>query len=258
MRWCFCAILALQFLTCDCFATIYEKPADLDEALWERLEPYFLPEDHPIRPILDRIFSASRVTLSGRTLKKAGFSPVKPRKVTHLIVTKHPDLPQYIFKIYSDAQRYYHGNPEYECWIERIEGAQNVRDEISRCGWSHLFSVPEKWIYPLPPEPSPPRHCIRKNFILVETDMELLSESDNKEMWENVDCFLLESLFHMLQELGLRDCAKIDNVPFTKNGRVAFVDTQTHHTWPIRFKSLLSSLSKESRKVWKALISDSK
>lgn len=233
-----------------------EEPAHIPNHVWEKVKPYLLPEQHPARVQLDRIFSRTRGILNLKNLERAGFKKKKPRKFTHLIVTTHPSLPGYIFKLYLDSQKYYKKIPEHENWLMRIHGAALIQNEIDMLGFHHFFKVPKKWIYDLPEEPSPPPEFLRKNFILIEEDMALYSDAENINLWQSdfITQEILEGLFIILKNVGLRDCVKIDNIPIAKDGKIAFVDTQSFHAWPVPYKELLERLSLENKSHWKSLI----
>lgn len=245
-------------LCCLTFQTYSEIPQYLEKPIWKKVAPHLLPNDHLIRESLDQLFSSDRVILNLKTLEQAGFKKCKPRKFTRLLVTTHPDFPGYIFKLYVDAQKYYKQLPEYEYWLMRIHGAQLIEQEILRLGLQTHFKVPKKWIYNLPEDPAPPEEFLRKNFILVEEDMSLFSDKENAEYWksDSVTQTYLEGLFIILKNIGLHDCVKIDNIPFSKDGKIAFVDTQTFHEWPVRYKDLTPSLSPNNQSYWKKLIRD--
>lgn len=212
---------------------------------------YLLPSDHHAKPILDEIFSQDRVLLNRKSLKKAGFEATKPRKFTRLIIARHDKLTGYIFKLYLDNQRYYKETPEHKHWIQRIKGANLIRGEIEKKGWNHLFKVPKKWIYALPSHPKAPEEFIAKNFILIEEDMDLLSNKENKKRWKSsqVSEEVLSALFHLVNTLGLHDCLKPDNVPFSKDSRVAFIDTQFYGD-SVEMKQFGRFLSKKNKKFW--------
>ena len=234
----------------------FERYSYVSVEVWDEVTPYLLPDDHPAKKILDRMFSESRVLLSVKSMEKAGFINPIPRFWTKLIVTKHPDLNGYVIKAYIDAQRYYKDTPEYVYWIKRIQGAQAIRELVDENHWNHLFKIPRKWIYALPPEPSPPREYLRKNFILIEEDMNILSDKANKEAWKGkwVTEEILNGVYIILSEIGLNDCAKIDNIPFSTDGRIAFIDTQSFHEWPVEFKRLSLFLSPSMKQYWKSII----
>ena len=228
----------------------------LPENVQSKIVSYLLPENHPIKPELDALFSSTRVILNLKTLEAAGFKKSKPRKFTRLIVTSHPQFPGYIFKLYLDAQRYYKNTYEYIHWMMRVQGVEKVRHEINARGLQELFKAPKKWIYILPSTTSSRcKDYACKHCILVEEDMELFSDAENKALWTSdfVSPQLLEGLFHILKTVGLDDCLKPDNLPFSKDGRVAFIDTQTFDRH-VEYKRLLPFLSPVNQSYWKLLI----
>lgn len=217
--------------------------------------PYLIPPNHPVKPLLDAIFGHSRATLNLDTLTDAGFLPTKPRAFTSIIVTKHPAVPGFVFKLYLDAQRYHKNQPEHYFWMLRIQGVQKIEEIIAAYGLSNEFKCPKKWIYPLPKYPKPPSGYIQKYYILVEEDMELLPCQDNKSLWASdaITTELLDNLFLILKEAGLSDSAKPDNIPFSIDGRIAFIDTQLFGKKHVRYKKLLPFLSEANREYWKAI-----
>ena len=219
----------------------------------KEVKSYLLPSHHPSKAILDDIFTKSRALGSVKSMQKAGFSHPKPRKFTHLIVTRHKALPGYIIKAYLDPQRYPKDKPEYNMWIARIQGAQRIKQAIKKNGWQNLFKVPQKWIYQIPDTPKPSVDLPSKHFILIEEDMELAPPKVNKTLWrgEKVTPLLLDALYLLLEEVGLHDCAKPDNIPFCKDGRIAFIDTQSHDEWPVDYKKLNRYLSSPMQTYWK-------
>ncbi len=227
--------------------------AESSHIVWDEITPYLLPENHPIKCNLDAIFSRKRPLLSIETMKKAGFANPKPRKFTHLIVTSHPDLSGYIIKAYLHAQRPVKRKPEHYFWMLRIKGAQAIREEIAARGWEDIFAVPKKWIYVLPPDPSLPSEYSQKYFILVEEDMRLCSSEKNLQKWKQADRQLLGKVYVLLEHLGLHDCAKPDNIPFSLSGKIAFIDTQTFNEWPVAFEKMGRYLSPEMKEYWNEL-----
>lgn len=252
-------MLAFLFATEVCFARS-GKNQEIDPEVRERVQPFLLPDHHPAKASLDGIFSKSRALLSVKSMKKAGFIDPKPQKFTRLIVTRHPELKGYVIKAYLDAQRYYKDKPEHHYWLLRIKGAESIRSLIALNGWENQMKVPHKWIYELPQQPAPPSDYLRKHYILVEEDMELLNSKDNKAMWASraVTHELLDSVFQLIDGLGLHDCVSIDNIPFSQDGRIAFIDTQTFDEWPIDYGRLTPYLSPEMKAYWKQLAKTAK
>jgi hypothetical protein len=238
------------------FIEAYIQPKSVSQEVWKKLSPYFLPEDHEAKAALDDIFFSSRATLSIKSMKHAGFIDPKPRKWTHVIVCTHPNLPGYVIKTYLDSQRYFNKIFEYEHWLNRIQGVKLIEHEISKHCWENMFKVPKKWIYPLPENPSPPKEFDRKNFILIEEDMNIVDRGANEMTWQSdvITTDLLDNLYALLEEIGLHDCAKPDNAPFSMDGKIAFIDTEDHSNWPVTYSKLTHFLSPQMKIYWKWLI----
>lgn len=227
----------------------------LSEDIKHLLSPYLLPENHPVKPLLDALFGSARATFSLESLEKAGFPKSSPRKFSKLIVTKHPAIPGYVFKIYLDAQRYHKDQPEYISWILRIQGAELVRSEIVQAGIEAFFKVPKKWIYILPKHPKPKDSYYPKFTILVEEDMQILPKKENEELWGSsyVTEGLLNQLYLLLKKVGLYDCAKPDNIPFSRDGKISFIDTETFGKSSVSYEDLCNFLSKPNKIYWENL-----
>lgn len=236
------------------------KNSHVPREVWQLVEPYLMPESHPLKKKLDKLFSQSRVLSSRTTLVAAGFEDKKPEPVTKIIVTRHKEMKGYIFKIYTDDYLdYHHGEPEHFTYIRRARGSKLIRDEIAKKGWQSTFKAPKKWIYALPASPDPlrPDH-VRRNFILVEEEMDLLSKDKMKEKWQNGTMTKehLDKLYYLTTRLGLRGCCKYDNVPICKDGKIAFVDTQSNLRWPIAYNRLARVLKGDMLTYWQNLTQD--
>lgn len=221
-------------------------------AVWQDLEPYFLAENHSIKGRLDRLFQKSRATLSEDNFVKAGFGQPKKRNPGQIVIGRHPQFKDYIFKVFLDTQP---AMNEWINWVKRIEGARAIQGCINRHGFRH-FSVPRKWIYPLPEEPSPPLdpRYQRKNFILVVENMQILDSKDNLKAFKNkITETILEELYTILSEEGLIDSVYPDNIPFTKSGKMAFIDTEHHHLAPVPYDKLTRFLSPERQRFWRSI-----
>lgn len=223
--------------------------------VWQNLEPYFLPENHPARSFIDEMILASRVTLSTETLKQAGFRDVKQRHTQSAIVTTHPDCPGYFFKFYVDTQKL-----DNDWWrlLERIKGAEAARMCIKRHGFQHHFKVPRKWLYPLPVEPSIPNEGSyqRKNFFLIAEDMHVLSLKENRRAYRTrITKKKLDAFYIILSEEGLNDSTYAENSPFTKDGYIAFIDTERYNK-PVTYSKMLKYLSEPMQKYWQKLIDE--
>lgn len=258
MEVCLQALLSIfkifLFVICVGVSSV-EARNKLSNRVYERVEPYQLPVDHPIKAKLEDIFSRSRAIVNEQTLIDAGFINPKARKWTHVVVTSHPELPGYIIKTYLDSQRYFKQIKEYEHWIARIEGARAIQNMLDNKGWNAFFKVPKKWIYTLPKEPAAPQGLQIKHFILVEEDMQILNKTDNIKAWkgDGITKEKLQMLYQIIEELGLNDCPKISNAPLSQDGRIAFIDTESSQEWPIHYERLTDNLAESLQEYWKEL-----
>lgn len=232
--------------------SLFTKSSFIDEAAWQQISPYLLPADHPIKNQLDAIFTHVRATTSVKTFQKAGFECIALRKWDNVVVAWHRKLKGYLVKAYMDSQI---GIDDQIALMKRIEGAEAIRTAIQVLGYESYFKVPKKWLYLLPDFPPAQAELQRKKFILVEEDMNLVSASKNAKLWKKeVSRGLLKALYVLLQNLGLKDSVYITNIPFSRDGKIAFVDTEHHHQWPIKFTRLTHCLNPEMQTYWLNLI----
>lgn len=229
---------------------------NISEEEWQKAYPFLLPEDFEIKHKLDEIFSRStRVTFNSHSLTKAGFTTGNEQKYSLVVVTRHKELPGYIFKLYLDNEKYKSEDRARYLLTKRALGASLIKNYIDEHDLSHIFQVPKKWIYLLPEVEKPLKKYSYKNFIIVEEEMDILEKNANKRAWkEKVTKEILLNLYQMVKEIGLVDCMKIDNIPFATNGKVSFVDTEAMTTSrPVTYKRLKKSLSHDKKEFWHSL-----
>ncbi len=220
----------------------------LDQRLKTLMAPYLLPLDHPIKSKLDAIFSQSRVTENNETLTEAGFTIIASMPGSFVIVARHPAVPGYVFKLYLDSELRNKDNiPNCEWLARRCIGAEIIRKLIHKKKIRH-FTVPDKWLYvlsryPLSKGPNP------QPVIVVETDMELESEQVTELAWKTyVKPEHLDELYSIIKH-GYGTIRVVSNIPYTKNGKFAFTDTE----YPIRklkLRKVKRYLSEEMQEYW--------
>ena len=229
----------------------YAPNPHIPREVWNLVKPFLLPSNHPIKYQLDALFSRGRVCQNLHTLADAGFSHCYIRGYSLMVVTDHPMVRGYWLKMFIDEQDI----TDYPALIHRIEGARAIQDAIVRHGYQDHFVVPKKWIYPLPAEPSPSAGCHRKNFILVAEDMNIYTKSANKKKWATkITPPRALAIYTLFQELGLNDSIYPFNLPFCKDGRQAFIDTEHHHNWPVRFDKMLQHMPHALQDYWLRII----
>lgn len=235
--------------------TGFVRPAHVSVELWERMRPYFLPENHPWKKKIDRIFTKSRASQNPDTMRKAGFKG-RITGVRRIFAGTHPECPECFFKIYLDSEhtRYI----EWQKWIDRITGKNRVKECIKKYGFEKWFTTPDKWVYPLPEKPACSKSASYrpKNFILCCSNQRPYEHSENEKMWKNrLSRQHLDALYIVIDEPGMWDSVFAFNIPFCKvDGKMSFVDTEYSHKWPIRFEKLNRYLSSENVKYWEYLI----
>jgi len=228
-----------------------QHPHVPDEA-WEAVTPYLLPDNHPYRSTLDRIFSKTRVLHNEASLKSAGFTWTKKGSFSPVYPTLHKKIKGYYIKVFTDSQ----DKTDWKNWVARVQGAKSIQKSIDENNYQTLFKVPKKYIYPLPEKPGPTGSGKkRKNFILLAEDMKIFRHSLNKEMYRyRITPTHLNAVYKVVTEVGLVDSLYINNLPWAKDGRLAFVDTEKHHMWPIAYQRYTKILSTGMQQHWKLLI----
>lgn len=243
-------ILSLLVFTVTLNALEWEKPASISDAAWQKAEPYLLPRNHPAARILDNIFSKQASIGSKRKLRRAGFESPKQNYFKQAVITRHPKLTGYVLKLYLDDQTEV---DELLFFTKRIEGSRRVQEAILAFGCEKFFSVPEKWLYPLPDVAN--RNPNRKNFVLLVSDMKLVDTDVNLRSWyTRIDKERLTYLYKIISTLGLFDSLYISNIPFTKSGKISFVDTEWWGGSEINYYRLDHVLNPEMRAHWHHLI----
>lgn len=231
----------------------YEFP-EVDESVWEEVRPYLLPANHPAWPKLNRVFCKYRATLNSETFKKSGFKRYRPGRWSRVSASGHAEFKEYFIKAYCDVELgiLY----DWRKWIHRIKGAECIRQCIKDYQLEAHFKVPHKWIYPLPKNPAPPTSSryLRKNFILVAENMRIEEHSANEKLYKkHMTPKLMKGLYIILQVCGLYDSVYCFNIPFCKDGKIAVIDTEYHHKWPVPFSKLSKSFSSKMRYYWSRL-----
>ncbi|KAF3363411.1 hypothetical protein PHSC3_000020 [Chlamydiales bacterium STE3] len=232
-------------------ASSWIKPSTLDDVSWEEVQPFLLPFDHPLKKKLDTIFTKRRATTSFKSMGKSGFICYNLRKWDNIVVAAHVKIKGYIIKTYLDDQV---GITEIYELKKRIEGAAAIQNAIKELQFQRFFKVPKKWLYVLPEEPAFVNGH-KKHFILIAEDMRLASELSNLSHWKkSLNKERLKALFLLLNHVGLKDSVFISNIPFAKDGKIAFVDTEHYHWWPVPFHRLTRFLNAEMQAYWNLLI----
>lgn len=225
---------------------------------WDKLKPYFLPNEHPIKFFLDTIFKKERVISTRESLVEAGFDINPPKHPQNLIVGSHSLLKGYLIKTYTDTQ----DMCDWDNFFRRITGARSIQACINKYGYQKQFKVPKKWLYPLPLDHLPLKGagCFPKSFILIVEDMNILSHHQNSLYFKRrMTPQILDALFLIIKEVGLLDSVGRGNIPFNEAGVINFIDTEHHHHphSSIKYERLIQYLSPEMGAYWQRITTQS-
>lgn len=219
-----------------------------------KAKPYLMPDNHPIKAKLDRIFKKKRPTHDRSTLEAAGFENGEIRRYSKCVVTKHNKIKGYFFKLYLDTQTDIPDELRPLC--DRIKGANFIKKYIKEHRFEKEMKVPQKWLYLLPYKSSAPG-TIKRDYILVAEDLKIHTSAMNYQLWASnlVTPDLLNKLYMVIRDNGMADCPIAFNVPFAKDGKIAFIDTQDHSRNDIPWDKMLKYLSPEMQNHWIKLMS---
>lgn len=227
----------------------------IDEELKGMVEGFLLPLDSPLKIKLDEIFSQSRAIRNIDEFKKAGFVVLLDKLHSYLVLSKHPLIPGYLEKVYLDTeQRRRYGIPGWLSLTNRCQGAANIRNLIKTKDLRTL-TVPDKWLYLLPvTELANAKEEKNKHpVILIETDMKVVSLDESADAWKNkVTTRNLDELYCVLSH-GFASSSLTKNVPYTKKGKFAFIDTEKPNKMP-RYDKARPFLSDSMQQYWDELV----
>jgi hypothetical protein len=221
----------------------------------EFMTPFILPYDHPIKPMMDALFTGTRVIQDADTLEYAGFKILSQNKRSYIKIVKHPLLPDHLLKIYTDDElRIKKKIPSWKWLVQRCQGAKQVRQVIQTLNLLH-FQVPNKWLYPLPPTPSPPvgPNYFPKPVVLVVDKINLVSTKKNLYAWRNlITKEHLNELYQIITHAH-GSSYRPDNIWYGKNGKFSFIDTEYPNHEP-DYRSIRHYLNHEMRDYWDSIV----
>lgn len=234
----------------------FEKNHYISETARNDIRPYLLPENHPMKSKLDKIFHATRASFDDKSLVKAGFDIKFKQPRSFIRVVSHPSLPGYLLKIVTDVElRNKNGKPEWHWFVNRCKGVEKIH-EVLRNNKIKYFTAPKKWIYPLPLNPYPGKGAhanSRKIVVLLVEDMQLTSKHDNLAAWrKEITKQHLDELFTIISQVGGHSY-RASNIPQTKKGTFAFIDTEYPQS-PPRYGDIMGYLSPKRQLYWERLI----
>lgn len=234
----------------------YTIPSHISPSIWALVEPHFLPEKHPLKDQVDQLFQRGRLIVNKESLEEAGFTNIRVRGIDNIFALRHVDVKGVMIKTYLDIQPRV---DDWTPWLRRISGANHIRACIKNLGYEDLFVVPHKWIYPLPANFAPPPlpDFVRKNFVLITQEIPILDRAANDKAYKTqVTKKILDALYNVLTQAGLNDSIYIHNIPFTKDGKIAIIDTEHFGKPQVMYEKLTYKFSPAMQEYWEKLIAN--
>ncbi len=224
--------------------------SEISHKVWGEVKPYLISDNNPLKERLDEICSGIRILESYDSLEKAGFNIIYKQLNRGLVVAKHPLLPGYLVKLYLDSC----ARSEWPLWVLRAKGARVIQGLLNKFNYNKFMKVPVKWIYPVPKKrrPKADSTTFPKDFILLVKDLDLCGPEDSLEKLNKAMTFSCLKALHKIICMGGLSDSHVGNVPFSKDGRIAFIDTEYVNVWPVHLDWLTKYFSAPNQTHWKS------
>ena len=172
--------------------------------------------ENPIVSQLRGLFTDRKMFDSMNAFEKAGFRLIA--HAPHKIMSgAHKEARGFLFKKYNNDKP---GKKQIKNYMRRIEGARLLRTFIVDRGFQHVVA-PHKWLYELP-ESFPER------YLIVADKLDLIADDATRRKYDRIREEQLGELATVLYYFrGLNSWTK--NLPFTEDGKIAFIDTERWH-----------------------------
>ena len=160
---------------------------------------------------------------SSGAFRKAGFRLVDRSSPDKIMVGAHEAAPGYFFKKYRNARRL---DEQLENYQTRIAGARALHTHIAARGLSRV-TVPRKWLHELPAAFAQRRkEKLLPSHVLIVDRLQIMDKHATEREYGDIDEQTLRELCVAVARFpGLDSTPK--NVPFTEDGRIAFIDTES-------------------------------
>jgi hypothetical protein len=185
---------------------------DLDGASFVTLDPASLD--------LEKLFRDRDMFDTADDWSDAGFKILRAsdNKIT---VASHKSVDGYLFKKYVSSGKRDSQEDQLENYECRIAGARKLRALIDKHNLQHVV-VPDKWLRELPRDFNEHK---RPSHMLIVERLNILDANESERKYARIDEAVLRDLCIVLHAFrGLDSTAK--NVPFTQDGKIAFIDTE--------------------------------
>lgn len=138
-----------------------------------------------------------------------------------ICVASHRSVDGYLFKKYVASGKRESLKDQLQNYQARLEGARRLRSLIDEKDLRHV-AVPRKWLRELPSDFGSRK---QPSHVLVVERLDILDDDETARAYGRIDDEVLRDLCVVLHAFRGLD-SSLKNVPFTSDGRVAFIDTE--------------------------------
>lgn len=202
----------------------HSKKNDKQEMLLASSQEYWLEDAHPAKSVLDTLFNEHQVLESISHASQAGFMDIAQRS-SGMRVLAHPNLAGYLLKLYPINEKN-NASKDLSWALKRCYYAKQIRELISIRKLSY-FCVPMKWIYIVPNQPELSQRGITNYAVLVVEDMQIESRVSSQHTWAHLNSTEVIDELYAIFKCGYSSCRLPVNMPMTKNGKFACIDTES-------------------------------
>lgn len=197
----------------------------------------------PILPLMGELFTDPKMFESYSRFEKAGFSLVEhsPNKI---LTGSHKRVRGYLFKKYNNDKP---DKEQLTNYMHRVEGARLLRTFLAERGFLRVVT-PKKWLYQLP-------SFFPARYLVVAEKVDLVSRDATERAYARIGQEQLEELATILYFFrGLNSTAQ--NLPYTTDGKIAFIDTERWHHEKELLRKVGDRLSSDRRKQAEAVFKE--
>jgi hypothetical protein len=190
----------------------------------------------PIYARLPALFTDRRMFDSYDRFRSEGFR-LAAHAAHKIMCGSHRSARGYLFKKYNNDRS---GRDQLLNYMFRVEGARLIRAFVAERGFTRVIS-PRKWLYELPPS-------FPERYLVVAEELDLVSEGETLRGYDRIGRDQLRELATILYYFrGLNSTAS--NLPFTEDGRIAFIDTERWHHGKDYLRKVGDRLSGDRRRL---------
>lgn len=170
----------------------------------------------PILSLMGDLFTDPKMFDSFDRFRKAGFDLVDHSE-NKIMSGSHKRAKGYLFKKYNNDKP---GKKQLRNYMHRVEGAKLIKNFIAEHGFSRVVA-PGKWLYELP-------SSFPERYLIVAEKLDLVSRSETERAYDRIGKEQMHELATILYYFrGLNSTAA--NLPYTEDGKIAFIDTERWH-----------------------------